>query len=123
MASTTPTANNNYQTDKLPQQPQSIMQLYIFTTMVALLATANASSVCDYYGKNCGLPCNKGQNGNTPLNCNTQQGASLGYTLDKPCSLKFFSDINCKTVSQSFGSASKGCHDFIGTKGSWQFFC
>ncbi|KAF2688192.1 hypothetical protein K458DRAFT_415220 [Lentithecium fluviatile CBS 122367] len=99
------------------------MQLYPLTALFALLATTSASSVCDYYGKTCGSPCNKQQVGNTPLNCNTQQGASLGYTLDKPCSLKFYSGTDCRTVSQSFGSATKGCHDFIGTKGSWQFFC
>lgn len=54
---------------------------------------------------------------------NTQQGASLGYTLDKACSLTFYSDIYCNLISQQFGSATKGCHDFDGTKGSWRFYC
>jgi hypothetical protein len=54
---------------------------------------------------------------------NTQQGASLGYTLDSACSLTFFSDNNCQHASQNFGSATKGCHDFSGTGGSWQFHC
>jgi hypothetical protein len=129
------------------------MQFQSLAALIALLATAQASSVCDYFGKDCGRPCNKQQIGNTPLNCtllstfslhispwsrssyqgspltklcelgNTQQGAALGYTVDKACSLTFYSDNNCQHASQSFGSATKGCHDFSGTGGSWLFHC
>lgn len=83
------------------------MARFFIATILALAAATQASSVCDYYGKDCGNPCNAQFTGNTPLYCNTQQGASLGYTLDKACSLTFFSDNNCQRVSQTFGSASK----------------
>jgi hypothetical protein len=131
------------------------MQFQYLAALITLLATAQASSVCDYYGKDCGAPCNAEFVGATPRYCtcppsptrvlsspcsscsikchrsltivrdvgNTQQGASLGYTLDSACSLTFFSDNNCQRASQNFGSATKGCHDFSGTGGSWQFHC
>ncbi|KAK3201846.1 hypothetical protein GRF29_164g846821 [Pseudopithomyces chartarum] len=45
------------------------MQLSLTTLLALLAATTNASSVCDYFKKQCGDPCNKQQVGNTPLNC------------------------------------------------------
>lgn len=45
------------------------MQFHPLTALFALLATTQASSVCDYYGKQCGAPCNKQQVGNTPTGC------------------------------------------------------
>lgn len=83
------------------------MARYFIATILAIAASTQASSVCDYYGKDCGAPCNAEFTGNTPLYCNTQQGASLGYTLDKACSLTFYSDNNCQAVSQTFGAATK----------------
>ncbi|KAF2010687.1 hypothetical protein BU24DRAFT_63204 [Aaosphaeria arxii CBS 175.79] len=99
------------------------MARFILATILAFGAVSQASNVCDMYGKDCTGVCNKQQIGNTPLNCNTQQGSSLRYKLDRPCSLTFYSGTNCGTVSQTFGAASEGCHNFIGTKGSWRFFC
>ncbi|KAK7991657.1 hypothetical protein PG988_000451 [Apiospora saccharicola] len=86
-------------------------------------ALVQGSSVCDYYGKQCTQQCNKQQVGNTPSFCNTQQGASFGYTLDSPCTLRLYSDTGCNNVVREVGKADRGCVDFPGTGGSWRFFC
>jgi hypothetical protein len=94
--------------------------------IVALAAAANvqASSVSEYYYKGCGLPENTEKTGGTPVYCNTQQGASIGYTLDAPCSFYIYSGQQCAgNPVRSYAAATKNCIDFPSTKGSWIFKC
>ncbi|KAK6839268.1 hypothetical protein PG990_010899 [Apiospora arundinis] len=100
--------------------------VYIGNALLAVVALASAvrgSSVCDYYSKQCTGVCNKSQEGATPTRCNSQQGASFGYTLDRPCTLRLFRDGNFQNLAYDAGRADRGCVDFSGTSGSWQFLC
>ncbi|KAK6857264.1 hypothetical protein PG995_007451 [Apiospora arundinis] len=82
--------------------------VYIGNALLAVVALASAvrgSSVCDYYSKQC------------------TGGASFGYTLDRPCTLRLFRDGNFQNLAYDAGRADRGCVDFSGTSGSWQFLC
>lgn len=96
----------------------------LITAVLSLAAAgAHASSISEYFYTQCGGTVNFYFSGSTPTYCNTQQGASIGYTLDKACSLTFYSDGNCKNAVKTIASASKGCQDFPSTGGSWLFHC
>ncbi|XXH00916.1 hypothetical protein Hte_007267 [Hypoxylon texense] len=99
-----------------------------FALALALATAVHGSSISEYWhvptdNQGCTGATNVYLTGSTPTYCNTQQGASIGYTLDKACPLVFYSDINCANAVKTVGSASKGCQNFPGTGGSWKFSC
>ncbi|KAI3390825.1 hypothetical protein diail_8569 [Diaporthe ilicicola] len=96
----------------------------LIAAVLALTAAgADASSISEYYNKECTGTVNSYFSGSTPNYCNTQTGASIGWTLDKACPLTFYSDKNCQTVAKTIASSKTGCQDFPSTGGSWLFHC
>jgi hypothetical protein len=96
----------------------------LFATVLAAAAAAYASSISEYYNPTCGPPVNTEIDGSTPTFCNTQQGASIGYTLDAACTLNIYDGNTCSgDPVQSVPSSPTGCIDFPGTGGSWLFAC
>lgn len=57
------------------------MQFHALAAVAALLATTQASSISDYYGKDCGLPINKIQEGSTPTECTSLPPPQSAFPL------------------------------------------
>lgn len=100
--------------------------VHFFAVVVAFTASAAttmASSISEYYNKECTSNINL-YFSEPPRSCYTQQGASIGYTLDSVCSFYIYNGVNCAgSPVASNGAATKGCLDFPSTGGSWKSFC
>lgn len=84
------------------------MHFTFITTLVSLLATSSASSVCGYYGKTCGDPCNYYVSGATPLYCSSSPSCPFSPPTSYPFTrlTLLLSSKTCKLTSTPLTQAT-----------------
>ncbi|KAH8892911.1 hypothetical protein GQ53DRAFT_822416 [Thozetella sp. PMI_491] len=96
----------------------------LIITVIAFATAAYAGSWSEYYHSDCGPPVNVYGTGSAPVYCNTQQGASIGWTEDQACTIHMYAGNQCAgSPVKSSGPSKAQCVDFPATGGSWKFTC